>query len=341
MDPDRGGAAHRLVNELELTLAIHDYDHTRDLVTGLVPVAGVRLRTIALEPPEINGRFSQYREWQVSEFGLGKYIAQRAAGDDSITAIPVFPARAFRQSCIYVRADGDLREPEQLVGTRIGIPEWAQTAVIYARGFLVHQHGIDLASIDWQQAGVSQPGRVEKVRVALPDGVHVTPRADQTLERLLAAGQVDAIISAQPPDAFIAREPWIRRLFPDPRAAEEAYFRATGVFPIMHTIAIRRDTLDAHPWIAINLWTAFELAKRRSYARLNDAMAPRLPLPWVAYDTDRTMAIFGADPYPYGIEPNRTTLEAVLAFAFEQGVAARRLEVEDLFALTTHRPLRL
>jgi 4,5-dihydroxyphthalate decarboxylase len=329
------------VNPLELTLAIHDYDHTRDVVSGRVPVEGIRLRTIELEPPEINGRFSQYREWEVSEFGLGKYISQRAAGDDSITAIPVFPARAFRQSSIYVRGDSDLHEPAQLAGRRVGIPEWAQTAVVYARGFLVHQHGVDLASIDWQQAGVSRPGRVEKVRVALPAGVRVTPRPDRTLEDLLFAGEVDALITAQPPDAFVARDPRIRRLFDDPRAAEEAYYRATGIFPIMHTIAIRRDVYDAHPWVAINLVKAFETAKRRSYARLEDSMAPRYPMPWMNADAAATARVFGPDPYPYGLEANRATLDAVLGFAHEQGVATRRMAVEELFAPTTLRDLRL
>lgn len=327
------------MNELELTLAIHDYDHTRDLVSGKVPVPGIRLRTIELSPPEINGRFSRHREWPVSEYGLGKYVAQRAAGDDSITAIPVFPARVFRQSCIYVRTESDLRAPEQLAGKRVGIPEWAQTAVIYVRGFLVHQHGVDLASIDWQQAGVSSPGRVEKVAVDLPPGVRVTARPDRTLESLLLGGEVDAIVTAQPPDAFVAGDPRIRRLFADPAAAEAAYYRATGVFPIMHTIAIRRDVLDAHPWVALNLLGAFEEAKRRSYARLLDAMAPRLPLPWIGAATEAAQAMFGPDVYPYGIEANRATLETFLGFAAEQGVARRRLEVEELFAPTVLRPL--
>lgn len=329
------------MHELELSLAIHDYDHTRDLVSGRVQVPGIRIRPIPLEPPEINGRFSQYREWQVSEFGMGKYVAQRAAGDDSITAIPVFPARAFRQSCIYVRADGDLHEPEQLAGRRVGIPEWAQTAVTYVRGFLAHQHGVDLASVAWHQAGVSSPGRAEKVAISLPPGVSVTRHPERTLEELLFADEVDALITAQPPRAFVDGDPRIRRLFAAPRVAEEAYYAATGVFPIMHTIAIRRDVLDAQPWIAINLVRAFERAKRASYERLVDAMAPRLPLPWASDDFARARAVFGEDVYPYGIEANRTTLEAFLDFAFEQGVAARRLAVEDLFAPTTLRPLPL
>jgi 4,5-dihydroxyphthalate decarboxylase len=329
------------MNELELTLAINDYDHTRDLVEGRVAVAGVRLRTVPLSPPEINARFAQFREWHVSEYGLGKYIAQRAAGDDSISAIPVFPARTFRQSCIYVRTDSELTTPEQLAHRRVGIPEWAQTAVVYVRGLLVHQHGVALSSIEWHQAGVSRPGRVEKVGLSLPDGVTVTPHPDRTLEEMLFAGELDSIITAQPPAAYVARDTRIRRLYPDPRAAEEAYFAATGIFPIMHTIAIRRDVLDAHPWVALNLVAAFERAKQASYTRLEDAMAPRLPLPWAADDFARARSVFGKDVYPYGVEPNRTTLEAILQFAFEQGVATRRLAVEDLFWPTTHRTLAL
>jgi 4,5-dihydroxyphthalate decarboxylase len=329
------------MHELELSLAIHDYDHTRDLVEGRVPTPGIRLRPIILTPPEINARFSQHREWQVSEFGLGKYVALRAAGDDSITAIPVFPARAFRQSSIYVRGDSDLRTPEQLAGRRVGIPEWAQTAVVYVRGFLVHHHGVDLASIEWQQAGVRRPGRVEKVKVALPDGVRVTSRPDATLEQLLIGGEVDAIITAQPPAAFVSGDARVRRLYDDPRPAEESYFRATGIFPIMHTIAIRRDVYDEHPWVAVNLMTAFEHAKRRSYDRLLDAMGWRYPLPWITDHAEHARRTFGPDFYPYGIAANRTTLEAMLAFAHEQGVAARKLEVEELFAPTTHTELRL
>jgi 4,5-dihydroxyphthalate decarboxylase len=330
-----------VTNELELTLAIHDYDHTRDLVEGRVRAAGIRLRVVPLSPPEINARFSRHREWHVSEFGLGKYIAQRAGGDDSITAIPVFPMRAFRQSSIYVRTDGALAEARELAGRAIGIPEWAQTAVVYARGYLAHDAGLDLAGIDWHQAGVSRPGRVEKVNVTLPPGVRVTPHPDATLEQLLFDGTVDAIITAQPPDAFRDADPRIRRLFSDPRAVESDYFARTGIFPIMHTVAIRRDVYDEHPWIAINLLTAFEAAKRASYARMTDAMGCRYPLPWIAHAFEAAQATFGEDPYPYGLEANRTTLDAVLAFAHEQGVASRRLVPEDLFAAPTHASLPL
>jgi 4,5-dihydroxyphthalate decarboxylase len=329
------------VNEVAFTLAMSDYDHVRDLPLGRVPTPGMRITYLDLDPPELNGRFSLYREWEVGEYGLGKYIAQRAAGDDSITAIPVFPARAFRQSCLYVLTNSPLERPEDLAGMRVGIPEWAQTAVVYARGFLTHQYGLDLASIRWLQAGVSRPGRVEKVAVRLPDGVTVEPRPSDTLEGLLLAGEIDAVISAQPLDGFMARDGRIRRLFRDPRAVEESYWRETGIFPIMHTIALRRDLVDAHPWVAIELTKAFETAKRRSIARLLDAMAWNFPLPWITDDAERVEATFGPDFYPYGIEPNRTTLEALLSYAFEQGVAAKLLTVEELFHPTTHAAMRL
>lgn len=328
------------MNPLELTLAIHDYDHTRDLVTGRVPVEGIRLRTVELTPPELNARFSKLREWEVSEFGLGKYIALRASGDDGITAIPVFPARAFRQSAIYVAAGSPLHELEALAGTRVGIPEWAQTAVVWARGLLVEHHGIDLASIQWFQAGVDEPGRKEKVAIRLPDGVRLTPRPDATLQELLLAGELDAIITAQPPASVVATDGRVRQLLADPRAAEEAYVRATGIFPIMHLIAIRKDVYDAHPWVARNLLTAFEAAKRRSEERLLDAMSPRLPLPWISAEATRTREVFGGDSYPYGIEPNRRTLDALLGYAATQGVASRRMEVEELFAPTVLETLR-
>ena len=328
------------MNPVELTLAIHDYDHTRDIVSGKVAVEGVRLRTVELTPPELNARFSKLREWEVSEFGLGKYIALRAGGDDGITAIPVFPARAFRHSAFYVAADSPLERLEDLGGKRVGIPEWAQTAVVWARGLLAEHCGVDLASIDWHQAGVDEPGRKEKVAIQLPAGIRLTPRPESTLQDLLVRGDLDAIITAQPPASFVDGDGRVRRLLRDARAAEEAYVRETGIFPIMHTIAIRRDAYDAHPWIARNFLTAFEEAKRRSYARMVDAMSPRLPLPWSADDFGRANSTFGQDPYPYGVDANRRTLDALLDYASAQGVAARRLNVEDLFAPSVVEAIR-
>lgn len=316
------------MQKVPLTLAIGDYEHTRDLATGEVPVQGVELNVLHLPPEEAFFRFTFFREWEVSEMSMGKYVSLRSQEDDAIAAIPVFPSRAFRQSMIYVRDGGKITRPEQLKGRRVGVPEWAQTAVIYARGYLVHQAKVPLASVEWIQAGVNDAGRVEKVKLKLPEGVHLRPEPTHSLNEMLLAGDIDAVLSARPPRSFGSG---ITRLFPDYEAVEAAYFRNTGVFPIMHAIVIKTEVLERHPWIAMNLYKAFEEAKRRSIERLSDITASHAPLAWLAPYTERMKNLFGEDFWPYGLEKNRITLQAFVDFALEQGVCHRRLELEELF----------
>jgi 4,5-dihydroxyphthalate decarboxylase len=316
------------VERLSLTLAIGDYEHTRDVVTGQVPVQGVSLNVLTLPPEEAFFRFTFFREWEVSEMSMGKYVSLRSQEEDSIAAIPVFPSRVFRQSMIYVREGGKIDRPEQLKGKRIGIPEWAQTAVIYSRGYLTHQAKVPLASVEWVQAGVNQAGRVEKVKPKLPEGVRLRPEPQHSLNDMLLAGDLDAVLSARPPRGLGSG---IRRLFPDYEAVEAAYFRETGIFPIMHVIVIKTEVLERHPWLAMNVYKAFEEAKRRSVERLSDITASHAPLAWLAPYAERMKVLFGEDIWPYGLEKNRTTLQAFVDFAFEQGVCHRRLELEELF----------
>jgi 4,5-dihydroxyphthalate decarboxylase len=316
------------VEKVALTLAIGDYDHTRDVATGRVPVQGVSLNVLYLPPEEAFFRFTFFREWEVSEMSMGKYVSLRSQEDKGITAIPVFPSRVFRQSMIYVREGSKITRPEQLKGKRIGVPEWAQTAVIYARGYLVHQAKVPLASVEWAQAGVNEAGRVEKVKLKLPKGVRLRPEPKRSLNDMLLAGDIDAALSARPPRDFGRG---IQRLFPDYEAIEAAYFKKTGVFPIMHVIVIKSEVLERHPWLAMNLYKAFEEAKSRSIERLSDITASHAPLAWLAPYTERMKILFGEDFWPYGLEKNRTTLQAFVDFAFEQGVCHRRLELEELF----------
>jgi len=316
------------VQRLSLTLAIGDYEHTRDIVTEQVPVQGVSLNVLNLPPEEAFFRFTFFREWEVSEMSMGKYVSLRSQEDNGITAIPVFPSRVFRQSMIYVRDDGRIDRPEQLKGKRIGIPEWAQTAVIYARGYLTHQAKVPLGSVEWVQAGVNQAGRVEKVRPKLPEGVRLRPEPQRSLNDMLLSRDIDAVLSARPPRDLGSG---IRRLFPDYEAIEAAYFKETGIFPIMHVIVIKTEVLERHPWLAMNLYKAFEEAKRRSIARLSDITASHAPFAWLAPYAERMKGLFGEDFWPYGLEKNRTTLQAFVDFAFEQGVCHRRLELEELF----------
>jgi 4,5-dihydroxyphthalate decarboxylase len=259
---------------------------------------------------------------------MGRYCAKRSRGDTSITAIPVFVLRVFRHSMIYVRADSPLESLEQLAGRRVGVPEWAQTATVYSRSLLTHEAGVPLASIKWFQAGVNDPGRMEKVDVDIPEGVALTRVTDRSLNEMLIAGDLDAVLSARAPAQYGRG---IRRLFEQYEPVEEAYYRKTGIYPIMHTIVVRTELLDRHPWLAMNLFVAFEEAKRRSLERLSDATAPHAPLPWIASHTERMRATFGDDLWPYGVEKNRKTLDAFLQFTYEQGVCRRRLAPEELF----------
>lgn len=316
---------------LVLSLAISAYDHVRDLTAGEVRAQGIALNALHFEVEEIFHRFTRYREWEVSEMSMGKYTSLVSQGDTSVSAIPVFPSRVFRHSSLYVRSDGKVRAPEDLRGKRVGLPEWAQTAAVYTRGMLVNEYGIGLDAIEWVQAGVGQPGRQEKVALKLPRGVRYSSRPDLSLDRMLLEGEIDAVMSAHAPPSFEAGDKRVVRLFPDYRPVEEAYFRKTGIYPIMHVIAVRREVLDRFPWVATNLLEAFEAAKRRSLARAAEITASRFPVPWIAEIAERGRELFGGDPMPYGIEANRTTLEAFLRFGYEQGVCHRLLAPEDSF----------
>jgi 4,5-dihydroxyphthalate decarboxylase len=329
------------VSELQLTLAINDYDHVRDLASGRVRPEGIDLRCLTLSVEEIFYRFTAFREWEVSELSLAKYTSLIASGDSSLTAIPVFPSRVFRHSSIYVLEDGPIRRPADLRGARVGLPEWVVTAGVYARAALAHEYDIPLDTIRWYQAGLEEPGREELVSPSLPPGISMTPVPDRTLQDMLLAGELDAIIAPRPPARFWDPESGIVRLFRDFKTVEADAFRATGIFPIMHVVAIRRDVFDANPWIAPNLLAAFDAAMRRSFERLADVSASMLPIPWSFDCLPQARALLGDDPWPYGVAPNRTTLSAFLTFAFEQGVCARRLEPEDLFPPSVQRAHRL
>ena len=328
-------------DRLRLTLAIGEYDHVRDLCTGHVRAEGIAITPLHLPTEEIFHRFLRYREWDVSEVSLAKYAALRSQGDDSLVAIPVFPSRVFRHSSIYIRRDGPVRTPGDLAGRRVGVPEWAQTASVYTRGLLADSYGIDLRGIAWTQAGVNQPGRMEKVRLALPDGIRLQPRPDASLDQLLRAGDLDAVLTAHPPASFEAGGPEIVRLFADPAAEERAYYKATGVFPIMHVVALRAAVLERFPWAAMNLFEAFDAAKARSQARLAEYTASRVPLPWVQPAVAAALALMGPDPFPYGVAPNQVTLDAFLGWAQTQGVTHRRLAPNDLFAPSTLSRVRV
>jgi 4,5-dihydroxyphthalate decarboxylase len=316
---------------LHLTLATTDYDHVRDLMNGVVAAEGIVLTGFVLPVEEIFFRFIKNREWDVSEMSFGKFIGYASQPHSPFIGIPVFPSRVFRHSAFYVRADRGITSPKDLEGKTVGIPEWAQTAGIYARGYLTETAGVDLTKIKWVQAGMNEAGREEKVEFTLPKGIQYSQRRDTSISAMLLSGEIDAAISARVPDAFDKGGGRIVRLYPDYRNDEMAYHAATGIFPIMHVIAMRRAVFERYPWVAMNLFKAFEQAKERSLDRMNDLTASRIPVPWSAAIAAAWGKGFGADPFPYGLEANRKTLEAFCRFAYNQGVTSKELSPSDLF----------
>lgn len=327
-------------NDIPVTFATTHYEHFSELVSGRVPVEGVKLTALEMQTEEMFFRFLRFQEFDVSELSLAKYVSMISQGEDWAVAIPVFPIRTFRHAAFYVRSDGP-KTPQDLRGCRVGVPEWAETATVFARGALAHQYGVDLTSIEWTQAGVSEPGRTEKVALKLPDGLKLLHRPDKVLDDMLVSGELDCVIAARVPASYEQGNPKVRRLFESFIDVEEQYYRQTGIYPIMHTVVIRREVLDRDPWIAMNLMKAFEESKRRSYAHLSFRGPTPYLDPWAAEHARRLAQLFGADYYPYGVDPNRVTLEAFLQYCDEQGVTHRRLTVEQIFAEQTLEHFRV
>jgi 4,5-dihydroxyphthalate decarboxylase len=319
------------MGNIQLTVALSDYDHFRDFTGGKIKAEGIDITHIDLPVEEIFSRFTRFREWHVSEMSLARYVSLISQGDTGITGIPVFPSRFFRQHAIYVAADRPIERPQDLAGKKVGIPEWVQTALVWVRAYLVHQAGVPLTEIDWYQSGVNVAGHVDEVKAQMPKGIRYTPARDRSLTDQLLTGDIDAIISARPPRLLEEGDPRIRRMFTDFRPVEEAYWQETGIFPIMHTIALRKDIVDQYPWIGPNLFRAFEEAKRRSQTRALDGNICRFPIPWTFDYAEKSRQMFGNDFWPYGLEPNRKTLEAFVQYCHEQGVAHRKLSVEELY----------
>lgn len=329
------------MSKLNLTFATSEYDHFNDLSNGRVAPQGIDLNVNFYEVEEIFYRMALHRDFDMSEMSFAKFVAQVAGDRPDIIGLPVFPSRVFRLSNIYVHKKSGIKKPEDLKGKRVGTPEWAQTASVYTRGWLTDHVGIRLSEIDWRQAGVDQPGRIEKVKLRLPKGVKVTPMPDKSLSEMLASGELDAAFSAHAPRSFLDGNPNVQRLFPDYRKVEADYYKKTKVFPIMHVIAIKKAILEKNPWVAANLMTAFEQARANSIGRVLEITASRMLIPWLTFEGEEKMKLLGKDYFPYGIEDNRTTLEAFLKWTYEQGITAKKLKPEDLFPPVVHGKFRI
>lgn len=319
------------MKRIPLTIAMSDYDHMRDFRIGEVRAEGIDPTFLTMEIHEVFSRFTYHREWEVSEISFAKFIAQATREAPDIIGLPVWTSRQFRFSSFYYNVKSGIKTPQDLAGKRVAVPEWAQTAAVYTRGWLQHHAGVDLKSIDWVQAGTEQAGREEKVELYLPDGLRLTRVTDKSISEMLASGEIDAALVAREPLVFTHGHPDVKRLFPNYREVEEKYYDETGIFPIMHIVAMRKDVLDANPWIARNLFMAFEESKKRAVDRFLEISVSRYCLPWAVDHAEQMKRKFGGDFFPFGVEPNRPTLAAFCEYAYEQGITRVKAEPEDLF----------
>jgi 4,5-dihydroxyphthalate decarboxylase len=318
------------MHRVPLSLSCPAYDRTRALFDGRVRVEGCDLHAVAMSPEEAFHRAFRHQEFDVSELSMSTTMVHVANGTCPYVPIPVFPSRLFRHSAIYVRADRGIAQPEDLRGRLVGVPEYQMTAALWLRGILQDEHGVMPADLRWRTGGLEEAGRAGLVPVAPPGVEIVAIPADRTLSAMLAAGELDALVSARAPSCF-GRDAAVMRLFADTRAAEEAYFRRTRIFPIMHLVGIRRSLVERFPWLPVNLFHAFEQAKALCYADLAKIGHLFTTLPWAVEELGRTRQLMGEDFWPYGVEQNAHVIETMTRYAFEQGLTSRRLSAEDLF----------
>jgi len=281
-------------------------------------------------------RMLRHREFDCAEMSLSSYVMSLGRDDRPFVAIPAFPSRFFRHSCIFVSARSGITAPGELSGRRIGSPEYQMTAPVWIRGILADEHGLHVTSPQYLTGGEEEPGRTEKLALDLPPEIRVARIGpDQTLARMLADGEIDALYTARAPSTFRSRSEDVRRLFPDYVVVERDYFRRTRIFPIMHTVVIRRDVYERNRWCARELYKAFAAAQRKTYRDLEETAANKAMLPWLTAHVEDARRTLGEDWWPYGLEPNRHVLETFLRYHHEQGLSKRRLALEELFAPET------
>jgi 4,5-dihydroxyphthalate decarboxylase len=322
--------------DVPVTIACGNYDRARAIRDGTVKVEGCDVTFLPLYPEEIFHRAFKFQEFDVSELSFSSYIRTVATGTSAYIGIPAFVSRIFRHSGIYIRNGAGIEKPQDLRGKRIGAPEYQITAVVWMRGLMQHEYGVAPSEIHWRSDGQEQPGRHERTPLKAIPGLDLQPIGDdRTLVGMLKAGELDALFTARAPSSFLAGDPHIARLFPNTRAAEQAYYNKTRLFPIMHLVGIRKTLAETYPWLATSVYKAFCEAKARAMIDLRDVNALMVTLPWLEAETNETIAIMGEDFWKYGVAENVPEIEALTQYIYEQGLADREVKVEELFHPST------
>jgi 4,5-dihydroxyphthalate decarboxylase len=316
---------------LKLKFACGEYDRTIPFRTGDVKPRDIELEYTPQAPELTFLQQLRDKRYDVSEMSMSAYTQMRVKGNDDFIALPVFPSRVFRHSALYVRTNSEIRHPQQLRGKRVGIGYYQMSGAVWARGMLMDDYGVTPDELIWvsgmdvkASAGANQIDQ-------LADMVEGTGRSKPKLEVMLESGDIDALVSVQTPRAMVRNEGTVRYLFENCRQVEEDYFRRTGIFPMMHTIVIKRDVYSRNPWIAQSLFDAFSDAKQRAMTSLYEANALSVMLPFLVHEIERTRQLMGMDYWPFGIEANRKSITTFFRHLKDQGIIDREPSVTDLF----------
>jgi 4,5-dihydroxyphthalate decarboxylase len=330
------------MGKVRLTMACWNYDRTRGLLEDRIPIDGIEMTYLNLPVEETFFRMVRHREFDVSELSLSSYTLSLFQENPPFIAIPVFPSRFFRHSCIYVHADSHIQEPKDLIGKRIGSPEYQMTAPVWIRGILSDEYGVPVTGATYFSGGEEEPGRSEKIPLSLPPEFRLQSiPPDKTLSRMIESGEIDALYTARAPSTFKGGSGKVRRLFPDYHAVEREYYQRTGIFPIMHVIALKRDVYEKYPWVAQSLFKAFVAAQKEAYQDLHETAALKLMLPWVMRHVEETESLMGPDFWPYGLDRNVHVLNTFLRYSHEQGLSKRQLTAREIFAPETFESFKI
>ncbi|HWP26364.1 MAG TPA: ABC transporter substrate-binding protein [Xanthobacteraceae bacterium] len=320
---------------IPITFACSDSDRTRALIDGRITIEGCDTTYLVLEPAEMFGRACRYAEFDITELSFSSYMRMVDMGGSYYIGVPAFLSRAFRHSSIYIRTDRGIHSPADLKGRLVGVPEYQMTAALWLRGMFQDDYGVSPADIRWRTGGQEQPGREERMPVAIPDLDLAPIPPTRTLSDMLAAGDIDAMLSARTPSVYLRRAPYIDRLFPNYKEIEQAYFRRTKYFPIMHLVAVRTSLVERYPWLPASVFKALLAAKAIGLERLTNLAQLAVALPWMEAEAVETQALMGKDYWRYGVAECRHEIEVMTRYAYEQKLTQRRLGVEELFAPST------
>lgn len=317
---------------IPITVACAEYDRTRPIKDGRVPVDGCEVTYLPLGPEELFFRAFRYHEFDVAELSFNSYLMQTSRGTCPYVAVPAFVSRRFRHSAVFIRTDRGLKTPADLKGKLVGLPEYQQTANVWMRGIFKDEYGVNPADIRWRNGGQEEPGRDERTPLKLTNGVELKPiPSDKTLNGMLVSGELDAVFSARALSSYLKSAPNVGLLFPNYREAERAYFQKSRMFPIMHLIGIKRTMVERYPWLPGSVYKAFLKAKEIALAELAEVAANNVTLPWPEIDIHDAVELMGRDYWRYGVKECAHEIETLVRYSHDQGLMPRMLSAEEIF----------